>query len=85
MRIRRPVPVQARLRQCTGRSLVLLKGRAARAGAALPHEGAGRRFATPPDSDAARASTDRGEALFFERLGAALFYGDPDLHDADLH
>jgi hypothetical protein len=67
MRTRRPITVQARLRQCTGRSRVL------------------RRLAIPSDPDPARASTDPGVALFFERLGAALFYGDPHLHDADLH
>lgn len=78
MRTRRPITIHARLRQCTGRSLVLFKGRSARAGAALLHRSAGLRVAMSSDFDVTLPGIDAGEALFFERLGAALFHGDPD-------
>jgi subtilisin len=78
MRTTRPIIVNARLRECTGRSLVLLKQRKARACAAFLHQSAGLRLAMSSDFDLARPSIDPGEVLLFERLGAALFYGDPD-------
>jgi len=78
MRTRRPTAVHARLRGCTGRSLVLLRDRTARAGPALLRRSAGLRDAMSSDFDAAPPRIDPGEGLFFECLGAALFYGDPE-------
>ena len=78
MRTRKPPTIDARLRECTGRSLVLLEQRTARAGAAFLHQSAGLRLVMSSDFEVARPAIDPGEVLFFERLGAALFYGDPD-------
>lgn len=62
----------------TGRSLVLLRERTARAQAALLHHAAGLRVAVSSDFATARAAVAPGEALLFERLGAALLDADPE-------
>jgi subtilisin len=69
----------------TGRSLVLLRERSARAAAALLHHAAGFRVAMSSDFHMGRPRIAPGEGLLFERLGAALLDGDPDQTRALVH
>ncbi len=62
----------------TGRSLVLLRERTARAQAALLRHAAGLRIAVSSDFATTRAALAPGEALLFERLGAAVLDADPE-------
>jgi subtilisin len=62
----------------TGRSLVLLKERSARAAATFLHQAAGVRLALSSDFHARRPRIAPGEGLLFERLGAALLDSDPE-------
>lgn len=63
---------------CTGRSLLLLRERTVRGGAALLHHVAGLRIAVSSDFYTTRPEIAPGEGLLFERLGVALLHGDPD-------
>ncbi len=70
---------------CTGRSLVLLEERAARAAAALLHHAAGLRLGVSTDFHTGRPQIAPGEGLLFESLGCALLNGDPDQTRALAH
>jgi len=64
----------------TGRQLVLLREGTGRLATELLHNTIGIRLALSSDFDLTAGQTPlaSGEGLLFERLGAALLYGDPD-------
>lgn len=87
MRTKRNAPAAPHTQRssCTGRSLVLLKERTARAAAVLLHQAAGLRLGLSSDFHTGRPWITPGEGLLFERLGLALLDGDPDQTRALAH
>jgi len=80
MRTDKKAPVTHRPQRagCTGRNLVLFKGRTPRAAVALLHHAAGLRLGVSSDFHGGRLRITQGEGLLFERLGCALLNDDPD-------
>jgi subtilisin len=79
MRIRNaPITHRSLRAGCTGRNLVLFKGRTTRSAVALLRHAAGLRMGLSSDFHNSRPNITQGEGLLFERLGCALLNDDPD-------